>query len=966
MFLLRTVIVLISSYIFSSVALASRSKILDLQTHTSSIPIGRYLDIYNGDEILKIDDILKLDNEEWTNLNQNIPNFGHEKQTLWFRLKIENQSASIERQFLSLELSTIDFYNVFVIKEKFVVQEFKLGDHLPFNSRVIKSHNFVIPLIIEDGEKLHIYLKIQSLESVRVPLYLRNQQSYDDREKQTLLLYGMYFGALLIMALYNLSLFISVKDKNYLYFTFYIISAAFYRLSTSGFGFQYIWPSQPSINGFIILVFVAMIVFSFSLFIYGFMQINKDHKLYHYVLRTQMFASILIPVLGIFDLHLAGRIVNFLALITTVNAIWITIRRYFDNLKYAKLLIIGLLILLASTLMLVMNRLGIIPMNLLTENSSQIGYILTILLMSMALSQRIKDNHKKRIEAEQKALHVEKNIRIEKERYLNLELAAKEEEIHAKEEVFIARSESKAKSNFLATMSHEIRTPMNGVLGITELLADTELSPQQKYYIRVIQESGNTLLNIINDILDFSKIEAGKIELEMIDFELNQLCQECISNFTILAKNKKIELIVSIKPGTPVYLKSDPTRLKQIILNLLSNAFKFTRAGSIILQISCIDEAIESKDKLLKFEVKDTGIGISKDQEQKLFSEFSQADSSTTRKYGGTGLGLAICKQLATLLGGEIGVDSEENMGSNFWFTCKVYIGSDGFVNKNSTPTTSLENRNILFVDDSPFFIDTAREISRAWGMNVEVAFSAEEALEKLNDAYSENIIFDIISLDMAMPGRSGLECAEIINKNSNYDQSKVLLLTAMDSLPKNNELKNAGVDHAAYKPASVHFLLEVFLELIDKKTFAEQQIQKHSQDHSKYLNKIAGKTILVAEDNATNQIVITKMLLKLKTIPIMVTDGEQAYNLVKDKHTEIDCILMDCEMPIMDGYQATQAIRRWEKAQKYKQVPIIALTAHALTEHRQKAIDAGIDYHLIKPVNMKTLSKILAKNIKS
>jgi len=951
--------------LFSSIAAASPDKILDIQTHISSTPLGTYLDTYiDSSGTFVIEDALKLNDEEWQHLNKTIPSFGHKKETLWFRLKIENKSTSVKQRLLSLELPTIDHYSVFITKRKSLISEYVLGDSLPFNLRIIDSYNFVSPITIKSGEVLSIYFRIESAESIRVPIYLRDDKSHNQHEKNTLLLYGMYFGALLIMAFYNLALFISIKDKNYLYFTFYILSAALYRFSASGLGFKYIWPTFPSINGLLILIFVSMIIFSVSLFIYSFMQISKSHRLYYYILRTQMFVSIFIPILGLSNLHLAGVVVNLLALFTTTSAIWITISRYLDDLKYAKLLIVGLLILLLSTLMLILNRLGFLPVNFLTENSSQIGYILTILLMSMSLSQRIKHNHNKRILAEQKALTVEKNIRLEKEKYLKLKITAKEEEIQAKENVFIARAESKAKSDFLATMSHEIRTPMNGVLGIAEILADTELNPQQRYYISVIQESGNTLLNIINDILDFSKIEAGKIEIEIIDFELNQLCQQCISNFIILAKNKNIDLVVSIKPGTLIYLKSDPTRLKQIILNLLSNAFKFTRSGSIILRVTSVETEKDSKSPLLKFEVKDTGIGISNSQKKKLFSEFSQADSSTTRKYGGTGLGLAICKQLSELLGGEIGVDSEENVGTTFWFTCKVSEASESFVSENSIPTVSLENKNILFVDDSPAFIDTAKEVASAWGMNVEVAFSAEEAIEKLHSSYNNKVIFDIISLDMAMPGKTGLECAAIINKNPNYHKSKILLLTAMDVLPEKQDLLKAGIDKAAQKPASANFLLEVFLELIDGKNIIEKQEIKKSKAYLEHKRKLSGKMILVAEDNTTNQIVINKMLLKIGVNPVLVTDGEQAYKFVKEHYSQIDCILMDCEMPVMDGYQATKLIREWEDEQELEQLPIIALTAHALAEHRKKALEFGINYHLVKPVNIKSLGETLAKMI--
>lgn len=955
-------------FLSHSLALASSTKVLDLETHISSTSIGQYLDIYiDPDEVDSIDDILRLNQKAWTRLNDEVPNLGHSNNIIWLRLILQNQSLSMKHRLLSLELPTMDDYQIFVAKAGLNIKHFKFGDHLPYYPRLISNRNFVIPIDLESKQITTIYLRLKTHESMQVPLYLMDKQSFYNNEHNSMLIHGLYFGVVLIMMLYNLLLFFSIKDKNYLFFAFYIFSSLLYQLARSGLGFQHIWPSSPSVNNYIFIIAIPMMTVSLSIFMLSFLQIDKSKKIINFILHSMILLSLTLPAISLFSLSLSTIAINLIAFLTITAGMLITIRRYYDGLNYTKFFMFGFVVLLASLLLLVLNKMSILPRNTLTENSSQIADVIAILLMSLSLAQRIKEDHEKRVIAEREVLKNERIVQTEKERYLKLEIATKEEEIQTKEKVFVARAESKAKSDFLAAMSHEIRTPMNGVLGIAEVLATTDLNPQQKYYVNVIEESGNSLLNIINDILDYSKIEAGKIELEQIDFDLNQLCQECISGFTIFAKNKHIELTASIQPDTPIYLKSDPSRLKQIILNLLSNAFKFTSSGSVSLRISSIKEVDNNKhDLCLKFEVKDTGIGISKDQIPKLFSHFSQADSSTTRKYGGTGLGLTICKQLTELLRGEIGIISEKNVGSTFWFTAKVSLASKNFIKHNFIPTISLKNKKILFVDDSPAFIETAKEIATAWGMDVETAFSAEEGLDKLHKAHNNKTLFDIISLDNSMPGKSGLECAEIINNNPDYAKSKILLLSSMEILPDKSALTKIGIDKAIQKPASASFLLETLLTLLGKGGFVNQQAKKQSQNYEQYLEKLSGKKILVAEDNPTNQIVIKKMLENLGLSSEILTDGEQIYTYVKENHSKLDFILMDCEMPVMDGYQTTQMIRTWEKNQQLDPLPIIALTAHALKEYRDKALNSGMNSYITKPINMKTLGKTLVENIQT
>ncbi len=712
--------------------------------------------------------------------------FGYEDGACWFHFRLSNASGADQDLILQLDYPILDRVEFFAPGDKQQAY-LQMGDSLPFWQRPLQTRDYAVPLELPAGQTQDYFLRVSSTSSINVPLTLSSTDNYIGEQQTSEWVHGAGFGITIGLIIYHLFLWIAVRERIYRFYVLYMGAALFYVLCFEGVAYE-LWPTLPEWNAHAQLLFVFLMLASGALFTRDYLRTSEWHKADRLLVIVAAADLSAVALQFMLPLSMGYRLQPLLALITMLTIISVAVMRWRSGLREARLFLLSWGLLLGMASIISLQSFGAFPSLpfVLTLNGMEVAFILQQVLLALALADRL-------------------NI-------------LKQEKTAQEAAIMRAEAESAAKTEFLARMSHEIRTPMNALMGITQLLQDTSLDRIQKNYVDTLNSSGHALLNVINDILDYSKISAGKIELEMIDFNLLNLIDECIQVFSLSAREKSVSLICERARDLPSHVRGDAGRLRQIILNLLSNAIKFTDYGNVFLRVS-VEEASSSRIRL-RIEVEDNGVGIPAEKLPHLFESFMQADPSTSRQYGGSGLGLAISRQLVELMHGKISVSSTVGQGTLFRFS--------------------------------------------------------------------------------------------------------VLLKTATASPPLPD-------------PREIQVSPLLF----------------------------AGTQALVVEDNPINQLVIHGFLQKVGIDARLASGGQEALDIIKDGEEKFDIVFMDCEMPFMDGFETTRRLRKWEQETQTPAHTVIALTAHALPQHRERCLAAGMNDYLSKPLLLARLVEMLHITLK-
>ncbi len=888
-------------------------------------------------------------------------NFGLSESAIWLRVTVDNTSERYLERWLQVAYPQLDSVELYIpIAGGF--QKIATGDSLPFAERPLPYRNFVFPLSLPPKFATTYYLRVASDSSLDIPTSLWEPEAFQSHSMHQYLGQALFFGMLLALGLYNLLLFFTLRDRSYFYYVLFTAASALALLSFSGIGFQFLWPNSPrwanmsamvgfACNGLTLLLFqrslldTRRIAPSLDCVMVAFMGLN----LLQIIGLAWSFADMVRVAIAIDALNM---------LLASVVAI-VCLRR---GQRSARVFLVAFGVLVVAGVLTALRSLGLLPTNFLTINGLQIGSAFEMLLLSLALAERFNQIRREKEAAQQQLVDsLKRSERILEQRVAertaelqrsNAELVEHERALEGAKEV--AEEASRMKSAFLANMSHEIRTPMNAVIGMAYLALRTELSVKQRDYIEKIHRAGISLLGIINDILDFSKIEAGKMDIEHTAFSLHEVLANVSAITGHKAQEKGLRCVFDIADDVPPQLLGDPTRLGQVLVNLMSNAVKFTHAGTVTLRcrVACRNE----KNVELLFEVEDTGIGMTPQQQARLFQAFTQADGSTTRKYGGTGLGLTISKRLVELMGGRISLRSQAGVGSVFCFNAGFAVGTlEETVGLTMAP--GLRGRRALVVDDNQAAREILVQLLESLHLHADAEDSGAGALDAIRNADAGQA-YDVVLADLGMPGMNGLELAAAIVEAGLSHTPKTILVTAFGREDVLHQAEDAPIATTLFKPIDPSKLYDTLVNVL-----AQESAMRASERQRRVLPRFDGHSVLLVEDNDVNQQIAREMLSVTGLHVDIAANGRIALDmLLASGAPAYDLVLMDLQMPELGGLAATRRLRM-EPA--YANLPVIAMTAHATPQEREECLRSGMQDHISKPIDPDEFYRVLAHWLK-
>lgn len=842
------------------------------------------------------------------------PALGQTNDAIWFRAQLHNPTGRTLAHYWMINyifLENIDFYKVRDFPEAGVeseVQQLSLGKNYPYSARVIDFESYLFPFSLEPNETSTFYFRIKSSVPIFAPFRLVNDIGLAQYQSRYRTFLGLYVGIMLGMVFYNLFLFLATRETAYFFYVLFISAGCGAQLSLMG-ALDQLTPESITFNRMNGNLFTSVCLLAAVLFAQKMLDVKELSRPVRQIVGTAIVITLLCVVGALANIPGIHLPITFGVIFVSVGLLVLAAYRVCQGHQPARYFLGAWSVLTIGAVISSLLYAGLVPYNDFTVWSFPFCSGIEAALLSFSLAARLSLLRRQRHESEM--------------------LAQK------------ALTESEAKGQFLAQMSHEIRTPMNGVLGMAELLKKTSLDQQQQQYLDIIDNSGKALLTIINDILDYSKIAAGKMQLEKIPFTLEKLVDDCLQMLSLPAVSKGIYIRAEWNLGIPAVLLGDPTRVRQILTNFLSNAYKFTEQGGVTLRVSGVEPATAGNNdhgNLIRFEVIDSGIGISQEAQLQLFKLFSQAEASTTRRFGGTGLGLAICRQLAELMGGEVGVYSEQGKGSTFWFTAELQLAeSSELLQSSLQQIDALQHMKFGIVQQAnelePLLrrLDLKAVIRSDW-THCTKAFSVDPPHWTLGVVERREQLSNCLAA-----------------LNSTQSPGRWIVFTAMGCDPTiEHALRDAGavvVTQPVLLESSWEHLARITLELLKERN--DITFSGH---------------LLVAEDNVVNQKVITAMLKMLGVTCDIVENGKLAVEHVCQQPEKYSLVLMDCEMPEMNGYEAARSIRDYEEIYHLRRLPIIALSAHVMAEHLVQTKACGMDDALPKPLTIETLRESLVR----
>lgn len=885
------------------------SSIPVLEDSDQRINLARHARILeDSDQRHLLADLLATPRLPWRTVSGTHINMGKNGSAWWIAVALDNRTGGDLEGVLEINYPILDQVELFHIDPLQNLEYQHSGDHLLLEQRPMQVRNPWLTLSLPPGIN-HIYLRVESSSTIFVPLYFATWPAAATRLEVSSLAQGLFYGVMLGLFAYNLFLYVSLRETSYLWYLIYNLNMLLFMAAFDGL----LWKWLPmgiafqSVSIYSLMYLHCIVATQFSRhFLHTAEQFPRIDRLLRALILLVGVTLISLPVTG---LTLYNMLASLYVLCTSALLLATGIYVWRQGFRYGSYYTLAWGVLLCSLMLSTAGSLGYELGVSYGTDWVKLGICMELFILSLGLADRIN--------------------------------ALKEARFRADEQARQARLESHAQGRFLAKMSHEIRTPLNGVLGMVELLRDTPMNSAQQFYVQTISSSGKTLMSVINAVLDYARIESGHVRLEHIEFDIEELVSDTCSLFTAQALARNLELYCSLDPAVPRRVIGDPTRLKQILLNLLGNGLKFTHRGHVTLHVDGAEIATAEGQYRLSFEVRDTGIGIGIEAQRELFDSFTQADSTTTRRYGGSGLGLAISQELASLMGGRIRVHSAPDEGAQFSFHLTFNVpGQSG----SAEPPLPWANCAVLVGCDQAA-LDCYSALLLRLGMVVQVRSASMPLAAPPDDC--------LLVIATAGMNEAELERFEVMVAER---QQPSLVLRSVSTLARGNVPIGNQVITCNAPVTPTH--LRGALQGLAQRTMLAAEYDAHTP--IKYPHSYAEIRVLVAEDNPVNQMVVRGLLERYGCQVVLAADGAEAVALYQAEPDHFQLIFMDGEMPRLDGFEATRRIRDFEKRADLPAVTIVALTAHALDTHREAGSRAGMNHYLAKPVEAHALYAVI------